>query len=202
MRDVTIIVSTFGDREVWDPLASRAVASAMNQVSKAASIVRHHAETLADARNEGAHDASTEWLIFLDADDELDEYYVAEMFAEEIEGDIRRPSTLGVVNGVEDNLPVMIRRRPLYESNFVVIGSMVRREQVLKVGGFDSTLPMSEDWDLFLRMVIDGAIITDVPDAVYRVNVRPNSRNSDGVLGNRVYSQIRQKYQAQAHLLR
>lgn len=178
------------------------MASAMNQVSKAASIVREHGETLADARNQGAQDASTEWLIFLDADDELDEYYVAEMFSEEIEGDIRRPSTLGVVKGVEDDLPVMIPRRPLYESNFVVIGSMVRREQVLKVGGFDRTLPMSEDWDLFLRMVIDGAIITDVPDAVYRVHVRPDSRNSDGVLGNRIYNQIRQKYQPQAHLLR
>lgn len=111
----------------------------------------------------------------MDADDELDERYVENMLAGS--GDIRQPSTLGVIDGVEDDTPVLIPERPLRVSNFIVIGAFLRTSYFQRVGGFDDFAAF-EDWDLWRRCVNAGAVIKPTPGAVYRVHVRSGSRNS------------------------
>lgn len=191
MTLATIIIPTFGDLAVWDPLADRAELSAQSQ-TVSAEVLRVHGETLADARNEGARRAMGDWLVFLDADDELDPGYVEAMLSGSAA--LRQPATLGIVDGVEDDAPVVIPRKPLLEANWLPIGTMVSRELFLRVGGFLDE-PMLEDWALWLRCWLEGATIESIPDAVYRVHVRPASRNSgerpDAV---RIYNEIRQRY--------
>lgn len=149
------------------------------------------ADSLQEARNQPALAASTEWLCFLDADDELDARYVEAMLAGS--GDIRQPATLGVVDGVEDDFPVVIPRRPLAVSNFVVVGAFVRTELFQRVGGFDDFTAF-EDWDLWRRCVNEGAVIVPVPEAIYRIHVRPGSRNSLDEPGARAaYQAIRKR---------
>ena len=188
---VSVIIPTYGQNDLYRLLALRAANSVNLQTVEPLEIVRVHEETLQEARNEGAARAKGEWLIFLDADDELDPRYVEAMVA--AEGDIRRPATLGVVDGVEDIAPVMIPRKDLLVTNFIVIGAMHRREDFLAVGGFND-YPCLEDWDLWLRMVHNGAEVVDVPEAIYRVNVIPDSRNSDVGVHAKVYSKIRKQY--------
>lgn len=188
---VSVIIPTFGENQQYRLLALVAAASAANQTVPPVEVIRIHENTLQEARNNGAEQAKGEWLIFLDADDELDSHYIEAMC--QAEGDIRRPATLGVVDGIEDKEPVMIPRKDLLVTNFIVIGAMHRREDFLAVGGFND-YPCLEDWDLWLRMVANGAEVVDVPDAIYRVHVTPDSRNSDVGVHAKVYSKIRKQY--------
>lgn len=201
MDTVDVVIPTFGGitRE-WERLRERAIHSVYEQTAVFESGVDIRiwptiGENLADARNRGANRGKGEWLIFLDADDELDSHYVEAMVAGT--GDMRWPSTIGVhEDGHEDDYPVLLQPKgSLLVHNWMVIGTMIRREQFLKVGGFRD-LPILEDWDLWIRLVIDGAVPMACPDALYRVHVRANSRNNPDIHG-RTYTEIQQTYQAE-----
>lgn len=173
--DVTVIIPVFGPPEPWLPLADRALSSVLHQTVRPSHVVVSAADSLREARNHPAMRATTEWLCFLDADDELDPHYVEAMAAGQ--GDLLQPSTLGIVDGVEDDYPVLIPPRPLQIANYIVIGAFVRTSVFQSVGGFDDFVAF-EDWDLWRRCYRAGAEIGAVPDAIYRVHVRPGSRNS------------------------
>jgi len=184
---VGVVVGTFGDPEKWYPLAARAMASA--EAAGADKLYHCHSDTLQHARNIGAKMVGTEWLIFLDADDELDEGYIDAMLKGE--GDIRKPATIGVYpDGSEDDAPTMIPTRDLNRANHIVIGAMCRAEIFWRVEGFRD-YPVLEDWDLWRRMCRAGAVVGEVSGAVYRVHVNPDSRNSNQALHDKVYQQIR-----------
>lgn len=191
IADVTVIVATFGD-SMWQELARHAGETAQNQTLRPHAVILSHGASLQEARNAPGLGADTEWLIFLDADDELDPYYVEAMMVGE--GDVRQPATLGVVDGIEDDYPVMIGPgRTLLERNHIVIGAMVRTDLFRAVGGFDGW-PVLEDWDLWLKCWRAGAEFGQVPEAIYRVHVNPNSRNQNQALHGRVYGEIRRKH--------
>lgn len=195
MSDVAVIISTYGDKEEWQPLAERAASSANTQTVLPDEVYWVHEPgmntSLGAVRNRGARAASSEFLIFLDADDTLDPFYVQRML--EADGDLRQPATLGVVDGIEDAHPVLIPPRNLIQANYIVIGAMCRADLFWYAGGFRDW-PVLEDWDLWIRMALNGAEITHVPGAVYRVTVRPNSRNSQQDLHNRTYAAIQKQY--------
>jgi glycosyltransferase involved in cell wall biosynthesis len=196
METVGIVVATFGDAS-WIDRAKTAVKSAENQSVPATRVVHHHAENLALARNQGADMVGTDWLIFLDADDTLDVNYVRYMMEPGEDAGaatLRQPSTLGIYpDGSEDDEPVLIPERPLTQSNYLVIGTMCRRDQFLEAGGFDPEFPVLEDWDLWLRMYDIGAVIGKRPGAIYRIGVNPDSRNQNAQLHGRYYQRIRNR---------
>lgn len=185
---VTVICATYGDLHEWDALAQqRAMPSVLAQTRKAR-YLRVHASTLAAARNRGAELAETEWLVFLDADDELDPRYVAEMM--DADGDLRSPAVQYVRDGVAEPAR-LLRPKPIAQGNWMVIGTAVRRETVLAVGGFREW-PMYEDWDLWWRCMNTGAVNVQVPGAVYRAHVRDGSRNEQvHAAKRRAFAQIR-----------
>lgn len=181
MGRVAVIVAYYGDEKIWRPLADRASKSVIGQQD--AISVLSSSDTLAKARNNSALNLPVEWLIFLDADDELSPGYTEAMLVAadaNPEASIFKPATFGVYeDGSEDEKPVMIERRNLLKSNHIVIGAMVKRDLFVTAGGFRE-LPALEDWDLWLRLALEfDAKIVEVPDAVYRVHVRQDSRNKD-----------------------
>lgn len=187
---VAVIVATFGGPE-WIKRRDHACISVERQTKHPSEIIRFHGDTLQEARNSAASLAVSDWLIFLDADDSLDVNYVNAMLNGS--GDIRQPSTLGVVDGVEDDAPVLIPKKNLIQANYIVIGAMIRREQFLAVEGFRD-LPCLEDWDLWIRLVLAGAEVVPCPEAIYRVTVNPDSRNQDVGMHGRCYTEIRGRY--------
>lgn len=190
---IAVIIPTFGDVEFWSQLAGRAVSSAMNQTRPPDQVIRVHAATLQEARNDGAAEANTEFLCFLDADDELDPGFIAAMVNAPTT-DLRQPATIGVVNGRSDPEPVLIPKCRLLDRNYLIIGTVVRRELFLQVGGFEDW-PIYEDWDLWLRCEHAGATVSAVPDAVYRVHVREGSRNNQPRhVQEGTYTAIRRKH--------
>lgn len=195
MTSVGVVVATFGDQE-WRRLAvDRARPSVDKQTRPADRILHvHDPSCLHLARNTGLRSLDTEWVIFLDADDELDPGYIEAMLEGPL-SDINQPSTLGVhEDGHEDDEPVLIPERPLWDGNYIVIGAMARRQLLVDVGGFRD-LPAFEDWDLWARCWLAGATIGACPEAVYRVHVRANGRRNVMSSGNaHVYNQLRHEH--------
>ena len=87
--DVSIVVATFGDNS-WINIADNfALASAKGHFWNTPIVRVHGGSTLAEARNAAADLVRTEWICFLDADDELYPGYFDEM--EKATGDLRVP---------------------------------------------------------------------------------------------------------------
>lgn len=179
--DVSVIVGTYGGRE-WRELAQdRAIPSAN---AAGARVVHAHRDTLHEARNAGAQLTDSEWLCFLDADDELSPDYFHHM--KRGSADLRAPAVSYVRNGraIPPYVPqVAGHRHPCTaecvtsgDGNWLVVGTLIRREQFLEAGGWrDWTV--YEDFDLWMRALLLGATVEAIPEAVYRAHVRPDSRN-------------------------
>ncbi len=65
-----------------------------------------------------------------------------------------------------------VRRRLLLGNLAHPVAVMFRRAQALDAGGFDETLQVNEDWDLFLRLALRGArwACVDEPLCEYRIH--------------------------------
>lgn len=200
-ESVDVVIASYGPADEWGPLVARALDSAYSQSLRGGRVRQLHDPTTGDlsaVRNKAAEGSDAAWLIFLDADDELGAGYVDAML--DANGDIRQPSTLGVhPDGHEDDYPVLIPPHPggLLVGNHLVIGSMVRRSLFAEVGGFREGMNSLEDWDLWIRCLLAGAVVGEAPAAIYRVHVRPDSRNSPLGDHHRTYTEIQGRYLAQ-----
>jgi cellulose synthase/poly-beta-1,6-N-acetylglucosamine synthase-like glycosyltransferase len=58
----------------------------------------------------------------------------------------------------------------------------IRRSRLIAVGGYDESFPVMQDWECFIRLVLDGATVAYVPEPLYRWRLTPGSRSSsDGI---------------------
>lgn len=178
--DLTIIVGTFGEQTYADMALTRAIPSAQPQ---ATTVHYHHGgdgsygQRLADCRNIPAREATTEWLAFLDADDELLPGFVDAMG--QADGDLRTPAVSYVRPSRGPAAPMFWPERDIRDSNWLIITTLVRRDLFLELGGFRDVI-MYEDWDLWQRCLKAGATVERVPDAVCRVHIRPDSLHRRG----------------------
>ncbi len=195
--DVAVVVATFGDPE-WIELAEdRALPSAREQ----APAYHFHGATLAAARNSGLRHLAGrhEYVIHLDADDELEPRYV-EALASGV-ADLRAPAVRYVDRLAGRESPPRVPRVAghrhdcapacLPHGNYLVIGTAAPVQLLLAAGGWRE-YEWSEDWDMWLRCWRRGAAIESVPEATYRAHWRPGSRNRgpDREFRNRVHEEI------------
>jgi len=191
--DVTVVVGTYGE-DHWPQLAKdRAIPS----VAEQAPVIHCHGETLAKARNEGLAQVKSEWVLFLDADDEMAPGYVDAMAAGH--ADLRGPS-VEYIKGNRRQRPIMPRVAGhshecsgdcLVDGNWLVIGTALRADLAREVDGFREWA-CYEDWDFFLRCYLAGATVEAIPEAIYRAHVRHDSRNRapSMTVKNRVHHEI------------
>jgi glycosyltransferase involved in cell wall biosynthesis len=118
------------------------------------------------ARNNGARASSGDYLLFLDADDLLHPQAV-EWLMEEMAGRLDRLCVMGVRQFERDpgigedrllprNTPALPR---LFYDNFAPpLAFLCSRKMFQDVGGFETDLSVwsCEDWDLWLRMALQG----------------------------------------------
>jgi glycosyltransferase involved in cell wall biosynthesis len=189
--DVAVVLGTFGDRK-WIALGERAYASVKRQTMRPKEIVRVHGETLAMARNEGSLRARSRFQIFLDADDELHEEYVAEMIS--ADGDIRVPSVERFIDLRSQGAPHLLPKKVhLRFGNHIVVGAMHERDRFLSAGGFEEYV-IAEDYALWLRMhfFFGASRIVEVPRAIYKIHQLAGSRNTGN--GDAVFHSILRRY--------
>jgi|SRR6187402_1763661 len=178
---VTVIIPVYGDLHFWLPMIARAQESVLKQTYPCKLIISV-SDNLRNARNQYALEDESDYLVFLDADDELKPDYIMNMLLSE--GDIRVPSVHKYSdhpyphNLRPDTDQSWYRPKDLITGNYIVVGAMIRTELFRSLGGFHDYESL-EDWDLWLRAEEAGAIFTQCPGAVYKVHKRVGSRNSN-----------------------
>ncbi len=124
------------------------------------------------SRNAGVAASRAEFVAFLDDDDAWRPQYLARAMAE-----LEHGGADAVVSGLcrikhDGSIqPIVIPHRAeiagrLFQKNFGMTGSnlVIRRSAFERVGGFDPTLPVFNDWDFLIRMVGAGVEYGVVPE--------------------------------------
>lgn len=141
----------------------------------------------AGARNAGIAAAASDWIAFLDADDEWlpaklekqmqriggeSDVSLAFCASEEFLPDGRSlgDTFRGARVSTGENA-----WKPLLKTNFVATPTVVApRTLLLLLGGFDENLEVGEDQDMWIRLALAGHLVY-VPESLVRVHVRPKS---------------------------
>lgn len=177
--DVTVVTATFGG-DSWIRLAHE---RARPSVPAGVPWIHEHADALHVARNGALDRVQTEWVVYLDADDELEPGYLDAMAAGT--ADLRAPAVRYMQDGRAFRAPYVPRvaghrhqctGECLPDGNWLVIGTCARAQLLRDVGGWED-FPWSEDWAMWARCWKAGASIEPVPAAVYLAHVRLDSRN-------------------------
>ncbi len=171
----SIVIATHGE-DRWSKLAERrALPSALAQEAHEVLVGHDYEGTRADVRNALSKKATGEWIITLDADDELDLGYVEAMTEAAVESNLLTPRVSYVKNG-RAGMARFMPEVDLRAGNWMVVGTAVPRDLLLEVGGWrtftgSGVLNQWDDWDLWIRCVKAGAGIVKVPEAVYIAHV-------------------------------
>lgn len=173
---VWVIIPVYGDLKVWQYRAYIAAESIRKQTIQPDSMLIVKGHNITHCRNV-ALTTDSEFIIFLDADDELHPNYIEEMLKGT--SDIRVPAVHRYYeDGSIDTDQKWYTPKDLMTGNYIVVGAMVRTELFKKLGGFHDYESL-EDWDLWLRAEEAGATFEQVPNATYKVHKRAGSRNSN-----------------------
>ena len=160
--------------------------------------VRQSNRGLPGARNTGVRESHAPLLQFLDADDRIMpeklEESVAVLGSDASAGLVYSGCTLvdeagaplpqhGWAHAEGDVLPQLLLGNLIHTH-----AAVVRRTLLERAGGFDETLTSVEDWDLWLRLGLDGARwrCVDRPLAEYRVRDGGMHGNPSRMLANRL----------------
>ena len=157
-RDYEVIVVDDGsDRPIGPDVVEHAVRP---------KVIRHtKSQGPAAARNHGLRESAAETVAFLDSDD-LWHPEKLERFKRELDADPDARILFGPMQPIdEQGRAVPGRTKPchgghitekLFCSSFVHVPTVVCRKSLLiDKGGFDETLPVCEDYDLWLRVSVD-----------------------------------------------
>lgn len=177
VSSVAVVVATFGDDD-WCQLGNYTAQRLKELQTLTPEIIRIHGlEGLINARNHCMDSIlGFDWVVFLDADDDLDPQFVEAVALYDGDADILQTAVRGF-NWTPDNerewidpVPTLHKQKyPLKSSNYLIIGSPIRTEMFLRVGGFDDW-PVLEDWALWLKCYNAGARFDELYEAVYFIN--------------------------------
>lgn len=113
----------------------------------------------AHCRNQGASHAETNWLLFLDDDDQLSQGYLEAMRSLVV----AHPKVQAWIPNFRKEKFRMQKLVPLKDvsvRNAVggCSGLLIRTSLFSEMGGFDESLPAMQDWDLWIRLIEQQAL--------------------------------------------
>ena len=178
LRPAEIVVVDDGSTDNTTAVASR----------QGARVVGHEENRgAAAARNTGVEAAGQPWIALLDSDDEWLPHHLATLWDHrdgrviaggaavrlgELPGDVR-------YSGATSDGPLELRspaQIAFPENPLPASGVLVRRDAVVGAGGFDPSLRYAEDFDLWMRVLEQGAGVA-LPVVVYRWNGHAGSKS-------------------------
>jgi GT2 family glycosyltransferase len=159
------------------------VAGALASVRGRVRLIRHAHAGAAAARNAAARLASGDFIVVLDADDVwLPERLerLGDLAAARPDLDVLTTDAWFEVDGHRAGrfyaqpryFPIADQATEILRRNFVMGHAAVRQPSWWRVGGFDETVRIGEDWDFWLRLLFAGAQVgcVDEPLAIYRIH--------------------------------
>ena len=138
----------------------------------------------ASALNAGARSASGEFVVICDSDDvylpgriaALTDLAGAEPDADLLTTDAFLERDGQIAGRFEQDTPFAHdhQREAILERCFL-FAPAIRRERLLAAGGADESLRIAYDWDLWMRLIHDGARASLAPEPLMRYRLRPGS---------------------------
>lgn len=188
-----LIAQTRGD---WEAIVvddgstdgSAKVASEYAARDKRIRLIQQPNAGVGSARNHGAREARGRWLVFFDADDLLHSEFIEVMTGVldanpgangcACEYDLFDDAGMNLKHPLPGESE-RLRVQDMYGgSAWTIHAGMVTRELFDKVGGFDTSLKNSDDWDYWLRALVHGDFIAVRRTlAHYRRHPTQKSRN-------------------------
>jgi glycosyltransferase involved in cell wall biosynthesis len=179
----SVAAQTVGDFEVIvvDDGSTEAIAAAITDHPVRPKVIRQSRQGPAAARNRGIREATADLVAFLDSDD-LWHPAKLERFLSAIDADPDTRIFYGPMRPISANgSAVPGRTKPCYPgriteklfcSSFVHAPTVVcRKDLLLEVGGFNQTLPVCEDYDLWLRISVNEPFgLVEEPLAMRRLH--------------------------------
>jgi glycosyltransferase involved in cell wall biosynthesis len=140
------------------------------------------------ARNTGLSASETEFVIFLDQDDQLvsgaldimlraaheekADFVYGDYFQVDEDGNnqqlIRQPDISGD--------PASMSLETCCSAS---VCCLFRRSTLLSIGGFDETMMGCEDWDVYTRLALSGAKFAHVPQPIFKFRYHPSSASKN-----------------------
>jgi hypothetical protein len=173
-------------------------------------VVRKQNGGIASAMNAATDAASGEFLVQLDQDDAflprrieaIADVITANPHADIVATDAiveyagARVVTLGEVHPFQ----TADQRTGIVRACFF-LWPAIRRSRLIAVGGYDESFPVMQDWECFIRLVLDGATVAYVDEPLYRWRLTPGSRSSlDGMANAKAIVRMMTKTLANSNL--
>jgi glycosyltransferase involved in cell wall biosynthesis len=180
-REVIVVDdgSTDGSAAALEPFAGRIT------------VLRREHRGGAAAHNTGTRAASGDYVVRLDADDRFHPrrlQALAELASARPDLDLITTDARFIVDGrpagtFHEHNPFAVsgQRTAIFWSCFPGGWPAVLRRRLLAVGGFDEGLRTGEDWDCWLRLILDGSLAGLVDEPLYDYVRRPGSLTADRV---------------------
>ena len=122
------------------------------------------------SRNSGSIKATGEYLLFLDADDIIDSNFISKcVYCLEQNKDLNIVYTKAAYIGARQgnwNLPDFKLPNFLIE-NCIPISALIRSDVFNKVGKFDENLNFIEDWELWIRIIMEYGGVHQIPEVLF-----------------------------------
>lgn len=182
----SVLNQTFPDFEVIitddgsDDIQTKEILKSLNH-PKIRVIFSEH-KGVCHARNLAISEARGEYILPLDADDKIGKTYLkkaVDIFSENPNIGIVycEAEYFGLLNGKWD-LP-SYSLEGMLNQNCIFVSAMFRKADWAKVGGFNPNMSLiREDWDFWLSLIENGAVVFRIPKTLFYYRKQASSRSS------------------------